>query len=200
MPRLVAKDLARLSDQELLEGLQSGNELHFNQLYERYFSRIYSFVHARVHNHADAEEIVQETFVTVFRSIDNYRGQASLLSWIFGISKNLANNMIRKAKTHRTRIDEAPYEKLAPRPTLFGGTPAENLDLQRFSENLKQQLEGVSKWQAEIFAMRHLQNMTIPEIARRTERTSDAIRSSLYRVKRLVFETAELSSGSEGPV
>ena len=98
------RPIAELSDQELLEGLRAGSEVHFNQLYNRYFQRIYSFVHARVHNHADAEEIVQETFVTVFKSISNYRGQASLLSWIFGISKNLANNALRKVKTQRMRL------------------------------------------------------------------------------------------------
>jgi len=190
--------LSELSDHELLEGLRAGSEVHFNTLYDRYFQRIYAFVHSRIRNHADAEEIVQETFVTVFRSIENYRGQASLLSWIFGIAKNLANNSIRKYKTHETRLGEVPRESLGPRPGLTSGTPEENLHLRRFTEALRSQLSGVSKWQAEIFAMRHFENLSIPEIARRTDRTSDAIRSSLYRVKRMVVEAAELGPGSGG--
>jgi len=190
--------LSELSDHELLEGLRAGSEVHFNTLYDRYFQRIYAFVHSRIRNHADAEEIVQETFVTVFRSIENYRGQASLLSWIFGIAKNLANNSIRKYKTHETRLGEVPRESLGPRPGLTSGTPEENLHLRRFTEALRSQLSGVSEWQAEIFAMRHFENLSIPEIARRTDRTSDAIRSSLYRVKRMVVEAAELGPGSGG--
>ena len=70
--------LRSLSDQELLGFIQGGSERHFNELYERYFQRIYNFVYARIRNHADAEEIVQETFTAVFRSIDSYRGQSSL--------------------------------------------------------------------------------------------------------------------------
>jgi len=195
---LAKRALSELNDQELLEGLRSGSEPHFTTLYDRYFQRIYAFVHARIRNHADAEEIVQETFVTVFRSIDNYRGQASLLSWIFGIAKNLANNSIRKYKTHEMKLGEVPNESLGPRPGLTSGTPEENLHLRRFTETLRHQLSGVSQWQAEIFAMRHFENLSIPEIARRTDRTSDAIRSSLYRVKRMVVEAAELGPQSGG--
>ena len=46
----------------------------------------------------------------------------------------------------------------------------------------------MSSWQAEVFVLRHVENLTIGEIARRMDRSSDAIRSSLYRVKRLLVE------------
>ena len=77
-----------MSDQELLEGIQVQSEVHFAELYRRYFQRIYNFVYARMRNHAETEEVVQETFLAVFRSFENYRGQSSLLSWIYGIAKN----------------------------------------------------------------------------------------------------------------
>ena len=72
--------LTALSDQELLEGLRAESEPYFAELYNRYFQRIYNFVYARMRNHAETEEVVQETFLAVFRSIENYRGQSSLLS------------------------------------------------------------------------------------------------------------------------
>ena len=121
-----------------------------------------------------------------------------MLSWIFGIAKNVANNALRKHKNNETRLGEAPRELLGPRPSLSTGTPEENLHLRRFAESLRVQFGGMSRWQAEIFAMRHFQNLSIPEIARRTHRTSDAIRSSLYRVKRMVVEAADLGAGAGG--
>ena len=69
-------------------------------------------------------------------------------------------------------------------------SPDELLDLHRFGAELTERLEQVADWQAEIFAMRHLENLSIPEISKRTNRTSDAVRSSLYRVTRIFFETA----------
>ena len=183
--------LSELSDQELLEGIRAESELHFAELYNRYFQRIYNFVYARMRNHAETEEVVQETFLAVFRSFSNYRGQSSLLSWVYGIAKNTTNNHLRRAKSQTERIDLADDEDLMPRPSLGEGLPDEQLDLQRFRALLHDRLDSLADWQAEIFEMRHFENLSIPEISERTQRSSDAVRSSLYRVKRLFFEAAE---------
>lgn len=191
--------LREQSDFELLEGLRAGSELHFNELYQRYFQRIYSFVYTRMRNHADAEEVVQETFTAVFRSFESYRGTSSLLSWIYGIARNTLNNSLRRAKTESQRLDALRPEVLRP-PSAFGDcTPEEHLSLRRYTEIIGERLESVSEWQTEIFVMRHLRNMSIQEISDRTARSSDAIRSSLYRVKRLLFEAAESDSGDSAP-
>ena len=192
-------EMKELSDEELLVGIRAESEAHFAELYNRYFQRIYSFVYTRMRNHAETEEVVQDTFLAVFCSFDRYRGQSSLLSWIYGIAKNTANSTIRRARSMSERIDLADDEDLIPRPSLGVGSPAEQLDLHRFQDKLSERLEGLADWQAEIFELRHLKNLSIPEISRRTARSSDAVRSSLYRVKRLFFEAAEASSAG-GPV
>lgn len=188
-----ASALTSMSDEELLAGIRAESELHFAELYNRYFQRIYSFVYTRMRNHAETEEVVQETFLAVFRSFDRYRGQSSLLSWIYGIAKNTANSSIRRARSMNERIDLADDEDLMPRASLGVGSPAEQLDLHRFRDQLSQRLESLADWQTEIFEMRHFENLSISEISRRTTRSSDAVRSSLYRVKRLFFEAAEAS-------
>jgi RNA polymerase sigma-70 factor (ECF subfamily) len=182
--------LGELSDQELLDGIRLQSESHFGELYNRYFQRIYNFVYARMRNHAETEEVVQETFLAVFRSFGNYRGQSSLLSWIYGIAKNTTNNNIRRAKSQAERIDLADEEDVIPRPSIGVGTPDEQLDLSRFRDALSTRLDGLAEWQVEIFHMRHFENLSIPEITERTSRSSDAVRSSLYRVKRLFFDAA----------
>jgi len=184
---------ADLSDEELLAGLRLQSEGHFAELYNRYFQRIYNFVFARMRNHAETEEVVQETFLAVFRSFGNYRGQSSLLSWIYGIAKNTTNNSIRRAKSQSERIDLADDEDLIPRPSLTVGSPDEQLDLIRFREALSSRLAGIADWQAEIFHLRHFENLSIPEISTRTNRSSDAVRSSLYRVKRIFFDAAAVN-------
>lgn len=183
--------LAELNDDQLLEGIRDASERHFNELYERYFPRIYGFVHKRIRNHADTEEIVQETFVTVFRSIDNYRGQSSLLSWIFGIAKNMTNNTIRRSQNQQAKLGSVEPEALAPQPSLVSGGPEEQYGMRCYAETIRTELGSLASWQTEIFEMRHLENLSIREIAERVDRSSDAIRSSLYRVKRLMIESAE---------
>lgn len=186
------------SDQQLLDGLRQGSELHFNELYRRYFQRIYSFVYTRMRNHADAEEVVQETFTVVFRSFESYRGTSSLLSWIYGIAKNTLNNSLRRMKTEGQRLDALEPEVFRPPSLIADGNPEEQLTLRRYAQAINERLESVSEWQSEIFVMRHLQNMSIQEISEVTDRSSDAIRSSLYRVKRVLLETAELGGPMPG--
>ena len=187
--------LAELSDLELVAGVQRASEVHFNELYNRYFKRIYGFVHGRLRNHADTEEVTQETFVTIFKSIENYRGQSSLLSWMFGIAKNLSNNMIRRSQNQRDRFESVDKEHFTPNPSIGQGAPDEDLSLHRYAEAIRGRMSSLPDWQCRIFEMRHLENMSIPEIARISRRSNDAVRSSLYRVKKLIFEAVD--SGGE---
>ncbi len=189
--RRITVDPASLSDQELLEGIRHADERCFNELYSRYFQRIYNFSYGRVRNHADVEEIVQETFTAVFRSVDSYRGQSSLLSWIYGIAKNTANNHLRRSKVQELRLEIAEPDLARRAKSLAHCTPEEHLNMRRYAEMIGKQLESIADWQAEIFVMRHLENLSIGEIAERTDRSNDAIRSSLYRVKRMLVEAAE---------
>jgi RNA polymerase sigma-70 factor (ECF subfamily) len=183
-----------LTDSDLIEGIRSGSESHFNELYHRYFQRIYNFVYGRIRNHADAEEIVQETFTIVFSSMKKYSGRSSLLSWIYGIAKNTTNNGLRQTKNVNQRMQEIGSEQLRPIKSFASCTPEEQLSIQRYLKDVVEQLEEFGDWQVEIFDMRHLQNMSIREISERTHRSSDSVRSCLYRVKRLLLEAARIDS------
>jgi RNA polymerase sigma-70 factor (ECF subfamily) len=175
----------------LVGRIRLGDQTAFNDLYERYFQRIYNFAYVRVRNHADAEEITQETFTGVFRCIEAFRGQASLVSWIYGIAKNTVNNHLRRLKNQEARFEQASAE-LARQPMAAAALdPEEQLTLRRYIDAIQQRLGDIARWQVEVFMLRHVENLPIPEIARRTERSSDAIRSSLYRVKRLLVEASD---------
>ncbi|MCP4039722.1 MAG: hypothetical protein GY733_22455 [bacterium] len=91
-------------------------------------------------------------------------------------------------------MQEIGHDHLRPTKSFASCTPEEQLAIQRYLQSVVQQLEGFGEWQVEIFEMRHLQNLSIREISQRTQRSSDAVRSSLYRVKRLLIDTAELDS------
>jgi RNA polymerase sigma-70 factor (ECF subfamily) len=184
-----------VEDAELLAGLSRGSQCAFDSLYQRYFQRIYNFAYLRLRNHADAEEVVQETFTAVFRCIESYKGRSSLSSWIYGIAKNTINNHIRRLKTEEARVDRVESEGLRPSESLATGSPEEQLVLRRYLETIGERLGAVAQWQVEVFELRHLANLSIQEISDRTERSSDAIRSSLYRIKRMLMEAADGSGG-----
>lgn len=193
-----SRAVAKRSDAQLIEGIRRGNQADFAILYERYFARIYSFAYGRLRNHADSEEVVQETFVAVFRSIDAYRGQSSLLSWIYGIAKNTVNNTIRRARAHEQRVERAETELVRSAHSLDACTPEEHLSLRRYQDAIQDRLAAVPEWHHEVFVLRHVDNLPIGEIARRVSRSNDAVRSSLYRIKRMLVEAVDPNLAATG--
>ena len=176
------------ADTQLIEGIRSSNEADFNLLYERYFQRVYSFAFVRLRSRADTEEVVQDIFTAVFRSIDSYRGQSSLLAWVYGIAKNSVNNHIRRAKAQDQRIEQAEAELVSSSHSVASGTPEEHLSLRRCEEAIQERLGLLADWHTEVFVLRHFEDVSIDEIAQRVSRSSDAVRSSLYRVKKMLVE------------
>jgi RNA polymerase sigma-70 factor (ECF subfamily) len=180
-----------LPDSDLLDLIRGGDESAFTVLYERYFDRVYHFAFARLRHHADAEEVAQETFLAVFRSIEAFSGRSTLLSWIYGIAKNTVNNHLRRSRAQDLRIERAEHELVRNAHTFDTCTPEEHVSYRRCAESALRSLESVAGWQAEVFALRHFDNLPIQDIADRMERSNDAIRSSLYRVKRLIVEAVD---------
>jgi RNA polymerase sigma-70 factor (ECF subfamily) len=176
------------TDTELIEGIRRSNEADFNLLYERYFPRVYSFAYLRLRNRADTEEVVQDVFTAVFQSIDAYRGQSSLLAWIYGIAKNTVNNHIRRAKAYEQRIERAEMKLERSSHSMATCTPEEHLSLRRCEEGIQERLAALADWHTEVFVLRHFEDLPIDEIAQRVSRSNDAVRSSLYRVKKILVE------------
>jgi RNA polymerase sigma-70 factor (ECF subfamily) len=190
--------LSALPDEALFKGVCRSSERHFDVLYGRYFQRIYAFIYIRARNHADTEELTQETFMSVFRSAEAYGGRSSPLAWVYGVAKNTVANHIRRLRTHRERLNAIGCDPFATTSPTWSYTPAQQLDLDRCAANVDDRLRSVSAWQADAFVMRHAENLSIPEIARRTERSSDAVRSGLYRVKKLLLDIEFSEAGTHG--
>lgn len=73
----------------------------FQQLYEKYYSRVYYFLLKQVHNRKDlAEELTQETFYQVFISLHRYRGECDIVTWILQIGKNTSYRYFKKNPFH----------------------------------------------------------------------------------------------------
>ncbi|HSD29720.1 MAG TPA: RNA polymerase sigma factor [Vicinamibacteria bacterium] len=179
------------SDEALFEGIRDGSERHFNALYDRYFRRVYAFVHARVRDHADAEELVQESFTAVFRGIAGYSGRSTPLAWIYGIAKNTINNYRRRLRAQTDRVDAAGPEALHSASAEWRSTPLDDVEMRQSLRRMDERLHSVTGWQVEVFWLRHVDDLSIDEIAQRLDRSNDAIRSSLYRVKRLLVADGE---------
>jgi RNA polymerase sigma-70 factor (ECF subfamily) len=160
----------------LVEGLRSGERKSLEYFYEGYFGRIYQFACRRVRNAAEAEDLTQEIFLAVIRSIDSYQEHANFDSWVFGLARNLVHQHLRSAQRRQAR------EALA-QPKAAPPTPEEELAERRVIETLSRRLATVEPWQAEAFGLRYFQRLPWTEIARRTEQTRHTVSASLRHLR-----------------
>jgi DNA-directed RNA polymerase specialized sigma24 family protein len=93
-------------------------------------------------------------------------------------------------------LERATPELTRAASSLDSYTPEERLNLRRCEEAIQRRLASMSGWHAEVFVLRHVENLPIGEIARRVSRSNDAVRSSLYRMKRMLVETVDPSLAS----
>ncbi len=177
------------TDEELVDALRKGDRDAFDTLYDRYFKRVFHFTEKRLHNRADAEETTQEVFINVLGSIDSYRGEASFAAWVFGITRRtIASRFKRKRHATVPLVDQEPEPTRADAPSA-GPSPIEFVEYQERLAQLEDTLERrLSPEQQMLFRLHHLEDRPISEIASRLDKTEDAVKSHLYRARRLLLQ------------
>lgn len=86
---------AATGDDRLLTGLRRGDEAAFEELVALYERPVYNLIYRLLPDASDAPDVVQETFLKVFRAVGSFRGQSSLKTWIYRIAVNEAHNQRR---------------------------------------------------------------------------------------------------------
>jgi len=89
--------------------VQRGDREAFAELVERYTPAIYNFILRTVRDETEAEDLVQNTFVQVWKSAKRYRVSAKFSTWLYTIARNLALNELRRRGRHRAESLDAPH-------------------------------------------------------------------------------------------
>jgi len=175
------------SDSELVAQILSGSREHFELLYEAYFPRVYRFALKRLRDAAEAEDVAQEVFFTVFNVLGSYQGTAPLLIWVFGITRNTVNRRFRRKRVPIESLDAPEAREVA------GGSPAVDraLDARRMLRLCEKAIErDLTPLQRRIFHLKHLRRQSIRTIARALGKSEDAIKANLYRMRMALAESA----------
>ena len=174
------------SDRELVTRILAGSSEDFELLYRSYFPRVYRFAIKRLNDPAEAEDITQEVFFTVFNSLESFMGESSLLVWIFGITRNTVNRRFRRARPRLESIDEMVRE--APGK---GVPPDQLVDARRMLMRCEEVIENdLTPLQRRIFHLKHLRRQPIRSIAIVLGKSEDAIKANLYRMRRVIAAKA----------
>ena len=181
-----------IADEDLIERVVAcGDRVAFDRLYERYFPRVYAFVGRRIANRADVEETVQEVFIGVFAGLGSFRGEGAFAAWVLGVARRTVAGRFKKRKHSTVPLDEVSEAESIDlgSPTLRReATPLEHYEcgerLARIQATADRELNAE---QRRLFELHHLEHVPIHELAALVEKSSDSVKSNLYRARRLLL-------------
>src|SRR5215213_5210226 len=152
-------------DTDLISRAAAGDHCAFQALVERHRSMVYRIAYQFAGNHHDAEDIAQEVFIKVYRSLDRFRQDAQLTSWMYRIAMNAC---IDHSRRHRSAI-AAPFGEEAEQTMLNTPEDQPGPEARAYAGELGQVLEQeigrLPNGQRIVFVMRHHQGMKLSEIA-----------------------------------
>jgi RNA polymerase sigma-70 factor (ECF subfamily) len=160
------------TDEVLMERLREGDVRAFDALFERYAEAIHRFLCRRVGDAARAEDLTQETFLSVIRARGRYVVGRSFRQWLYAIAANAARHELRAQRRERARIGEVA----AASPTAAGGEVA-SVD----ERAVRQALALLADPQREVIVLHAYEGMTFAEIAQVLRTTAVAVRVRAHR-------------------
>ncbi len=144
-------------DKDLIQRTLAGDHSAFDELVRRHREQVFGTAFRLVRNRHSAEEIAQEAFLRVFRSLRTFRNQARFTTWLYRITVNLCMNHLRKENPSA----EAVIEVADTSPT-----PSEKLAEQDRRQWLEQEIEKLPPTQKAVLVLRINNSMSFKDIAR----------------------------------
>lgn len=174
----------RKSDLELIEEFRKGEQGSFEELLTRYSSKVFSLASRLTRNTEDAEEVLQDVFVTVHRKIAGFEGKSSFSSWLYRVTVNAAFMKLRKRKQDLSVSLEDIVQQSQTVAALKSPESA-FVDSQSIRNQMLEALEvAIRKLPDDyrpVFILRDVDGLTSREVSKILDLTVPAVKSRLHR-------------------
>lgn len=158
-------------------------EQGFRMLVEKYQSSIYWHIRRMVISHEDAQDVLQETFIRVFRSMDNFREESSLSTWIYRIATNECLRFLNRRKEQALSTEEV-QEELMNKLMASDYVDYDNAMEVKF----QQAILRLPEKQRLVFNLRYYDELKYEEISRITDTKVETLKSNYYFAKEKIKE------------
>ena len=183
----------RPDDEKLVEQARSGSQAAFRSLFERYHAKIYRLAASMVDSSDDAHDIVQQTFIRAFSSLDGFKQQSSFYTWLYRIALNVTTDYRRKQS--RKLEKEAVPDWLDSRQGLeriaapAEQAPDEQLYRKELAEVIRKAVNTLSQEHREILILREINGLSYVEITELTGLEPGTVMSRLHYARKKLAET-----------
>ena len=178
------KSYEKLADEEVIKKFQQGDLVAFDVVVARYKEQLINYVYTFVGDKSDAEDIVQDTFVKIYRFKQSYKNIAKFSTWIYTVAGNLAKSELRKRK----RQQLYPISSLNNGDNEFEAVETrinsdEMTDSSVKKDLIKKAIMTLPEHYQDVIRMREIENLSYEEIASLTKLPIGTVRSRINRAR-----------------
>lgn len=188
---LRAVDYAALDDAALAALLQRGDRAAFRELMQRSNRRLFRVARGVLGSDAEAEDVVQESYMEAYANLAGFRGEASLLTWLTRIVLNAAYGRLRRQHS-QVEVEQIEAAQLDPgRIVAFPGTsvsidPAAAVAQEQIRRLIEKAVDALPEPFRIVFVLREIEGCTVEETATALSLRSETVKTRLHRARRLL--------------
>jgi RNA polymerase sigma-70 factor (ECF subfamily) len=175
------------SDEKLVNLAGEGNTMAFRMLMERHSHYVTGIASRFLLKEADAHEVVQDTFLRVWKHLKNYDRRSLFTTWLYAIAFNLCLDKIR-VNRRRREISFAGNEWGVDDGEMASPGLSDTLDAASIARAIREFAGSLSQVQRQVFILRDLQDLSVEEVSQVTGYDTDKIKSNLYHARKFIRE------------
>lgn len=164
-----------------IEKVLNGQTNYFSSIVEKYQDIVFSIALKVLRNREDAEEMAQESFIKVYKSLHTFKGTAKFSTWIYRITYNTCISEVRKKKQHFVSASEIEI-KDETEELNFDGIPEENR-----AKYIKAALEKLPEDEYTLVLLYYFEDQSIDEISKVTGLTASNTKIKLFRARKKLY-------------
>ncbi len=172
----------------LIADLCEGDETALAPLVEKYKRMVYRLAMQITKNHADADDVMQETFIKVYRSIRTFRKDAAFETWLYRIAVNEALNFVKRRERQRESTletaSEADYEAITRYRAQIANDPHVHAEKAELRHHVTEAVNSLSLKHRTVVILHEFEGLTHAEIASILNCSEGTIRSRLHYARK----------------
>jgi RNA polymerase sigma-70 factor (ECF subfamily) len=178
----------------LVRRAQAGDESAFQEIVERYQSKVFSIIHGIVRQRNDVEDIAQQVFTKIYFSMRNFDFRSSLITWVYKITVNECFDYLRKKKVRKlvyeSDMSEDEVRRVENSETGTSRAPRADTNLARRDYVVKL-LEKVSGEERDLLMLKEVEGYSVEEMARRLKMNENTIKVKLFRARQKLVKASQ---------
>jgi RNA polymerase sigma-70 factor (ECF subfamily) len=179
-----------VEDRQLITDCLRGRTEAFGELVKRYQDRLYNAVYRYLDNAEDAQDVVQEAFLSAYQALDGFKGGSQFFTWLYRIAMNHAIDRKRRRRLV-LRVETLQEEDRHPIDESDAANPTEVLGKKEERERLHQALQLLSAEHRLVLILKDIEGLKYEEMAETLDVPIGTIRSRLHRARLELREILE---------